>query len=349
MTDPVRPQFQFYVPRCPGFEELPEDDKDVWPWICAHPATPSGRTVWTIYTCLVLQKAGVNCLIVRDFPTEGIVVSHRDFLPAAMLPRSNVYLVCLKPDRKQHSWAQAHVTQNPNDPLARSRHGGIVSHVPYWPQPSLIPRNPERGTRVENIAYVGRVLNQDPVLRTPDWQSEMAALGFRWSRVSLSRWHDYSEIDVTVSVRGFGDDHIVSAPTMSSDSKPPSKLTNSWLAGVPAIVGNESSFRAIRKSHLDFIVVTSKAELLDALNRLSRNPQLYQDMVDNGFLRSAEVSTEAVASIWRRLLDEDIASTYREWNDQTSVRKSLGSWMSYLRYWLSLGNISTAARGALHK
>ena len=74
MTDPLRPQFQFYVPRYPGFEELPEDDKDVWPWICAHPATPSGRTVWTIYTCLVLQKAGVNCSIVRDFPTERIVV-----------------------------------------------------------------------------------------------------------------------------------------------------------------------------------------------------------------------------------------------------------------------------------
>ena len=38
--------------------------------------------------------------------------------------------------------------------------------------------------------------------------------------------------------------------------KPPSKLFNSWLAGVPAVLGHESAYRAERRSDLDYIEVS---------------------------------------------------------------------------------------------
>jgi hypothetical protein len=350
MGDPVLPHLQFYVPRNSDFRDIPRRDEDVWSWVCDHPATPSGRTVWTIYTCLILQKRGFDCSIVREFPRTGIVVSHRDFLPATLRPRPNVYLVCLKPDRKRHSWAHVHVVQNSSDPMAsQSGRRGNAPHVPYWPQPSLIPRNPDRGSRVEQVAYIGRALNLEPQLRCPQWGQNLKNQGVQWQIVPLRRWHDYSQVDVTVSIRRFGDAHVVAAPTMSSETKPPSKLTNSWLAGVPAIVGDESSFRAIQKSKLDFMIANSESELVEAINRLGNDPALYTNMVEHGRLRSQEFSVESVATSWERVFFDDIAPRYRDWDELPVLTRGLDNWRSYLQYWIDAENISSAARAVLRQ
>jgi hypothetical protein len=339
------PMVQFYVPRDPVYSDIPSDPSAIWSWVCSTPGMQTGRTIWTIYTCLILQQAGFNCRIVRELPREGIVAAHRDFLPATLIPRGNIFVLCLKPDRKQHSWAHMHVIQNDNDPLVREKLNQITPCLPYWPQPSMIPREKGRGAIVQNIAYLGRTTNLDPSLRGANWIQALRDMGKTWLNKSLPQWHDYSDVDLTVSVRRFGDAHVVSSPVNSSESKPPSKLVNSWLAGVPAIVGDESAYRSVKKTELDFIVTRSKEELLQAIRRIAGDPVRYADMVANGRERSREYHTEAIKDRWIRMFEDDVAPAYRKWLMQPRRQRSLAAWSNYLAYWFRSENIRTAWHG----
>lgn len=341
-------QVSFYVPDQRDYEGLPWREEDVWSWVCAHPKRPAGKIVWTLYTYLVLKHRGFNCELVRQFPRQGIVISHRDFLPATLQPNPHVFLICIKADRKHHSWANFHLVQNSDDPIATKPFRQGTEYIPFWPQASLIPRLQTRGQSVSSICYFGLPRNLAPELRDPSWAQELSGHGLNWAIYGMQRWHDYSSVDVTVSVRGFGASHRSDDPTQSSDSKPPTKLINSWIAGVPAIVGNESAYKAVRKSPLDFIVVESKSDLLDALIRLQSNPELYQDMVENAAIRSQEFSVDSMANTWVRVLDDKAQPAYERWKRNSAVYRSFVLWTEFFRYWASIANVRTAFRGLKH-
>ncbi len=303
---------QFYLPHRGSLDALPGTIDEYWPWIAANRSIGEGRYSWTLQTYLQLAAAGWPCRLVSRFPAEGIVVSHRDFLPLFLRPRSRVFLVCIKPDRKPHPWAQFHIVQNASDRTV-SHARGRSAVVTFWPQPGLRPRGAERGTRCVTAAYIGRAVNLAPELRQPEWAAEAATLGFDWRTPPLERWHDYHDIDVVVSVRAFGSEQPIDNPVLDPDSKPPSKLINSWLAGVPAILGGESSFRHIRVDPLDYIEATSVAELTAALRRLQADGDLYQRMVDHGRRRAREYAADAVVARWLRIVQGQILPGYRRW------------------------------------
>ena len=193
---------------------------------------------------LHLKAAGYPAQLLAKFPKSGLVVSHRDFLPIHLRPRAGTFLVCIKPDRKPHTWAHFYIVQNKADKIV-ARMPGRVRDVPFWPQPGLLPRSESRGTRCERATYFGHLVNLAPELNAPEWTSDMQAVGFTWHVPGLPEWHDYRETDIAVSVRQFGQAAAPDNPVLNPNSKPPSKLVNSWLAGVPAIVGRESSFAAV--------------------------------------------------------------------------------------------------------
>ncbi|MGE0030143.1 MAG: glycosyltransferase [Steroidobacteraceae bacterium] len=317
-------------------------------WLSAHTHVADGKYTWTLLTYLRLKDAGFPCKLVTHFPRAGIVVSHRDFLPVFLAPRRNVFLVCIKADRNPHPWADYHVVQNPYDALmqpgAPSRH---AVDLPHWPQPNLIVRDPARATVCTNVAYFGRRLNLAPEFLEDNWSATLRTHGFQWNLRPRNQWHDYSQVDVTLSVRDWRLDHSRLDPVLRADSKPPSKLVNSWLAGVPALAGPESAFRAMRRTTLDYIEVQSESEALDALIRLRANPSLYRDMVANGLERSVAFSTESLIAQWCEFFDSTLTESLASWQKRAAARRfarQLGSIIRYFSKPLHLKSLLTAIR-----
>jgi hypothetical protein len=316
------PNIQFYVPfRGEIREPLPQTLGDYWPWLSQHRGIAGGKYSWTLQTYLHLREAGVRCTLVRTFPSRGLVVAHRDFLPITMRPLADVFLVCIKPDRREHTWAHYYIVQNRSDPVFGRVGEGRAKALPYWPQPSLLPRGPERGTTCENVAYLGRSINLAEELRSPEWASSLGEHGLTWSIVPVQDWNDYRQIDICVAVRGFAGQAASADPIFNPNSKPPSKLINSWLAGVPAVVGEESAFRAIRTSPLDYLEVRTLDELTAAILSLKNDPGLYRRMVAHGRARAAEFSAAAVARCWHDMFLDEIVPAYAAWMRQSRMRR----------------------------
>jgi hypothetical protein len=261
---------------------------------------------------LHLKSDGFPCSLVHRLPSEGIVVAYRDFLPDEVRPGPELLLVCILADKEEpgaagpHPYAQIHVVQNPKDRRVLKR-GGLwpAYYVPYWPQPGLQPREPERGDRFDTAAFFGYASNVAPELRGLSWAKRLHALGLTWRLVPRQRWHDYSDVDVVVAVRSFDHQEYL--------YKPPSKLHNAWRAGVPAILGRESAYSANRTSELDYLEVTSVEEAVAALTRLRDDPALRHAMVENGRRRGEEVDPRTIVERWRRMLTHGVRAEHARW------------------------------------
>jgi hypothetical protein len=326
---------KFFIPyQDDGIKRLPDRYEDFWTWLIEDEhVVGRGKYTWTLQTFLSVREAGYPCELVQELPDSGIVVSHRDFLPVFMRPRANMFLVCIKADRNPHSWADFHVVQNERDPLRVSAADSARSAaVPFWPQPSLRPRDPARGARVENVAYFGRPLNLVEELLHPDWAALMRADGCNWLVPPRSAWHDYREIDVTVAVRTFDTRSLAHDPVRNVDSKPASKLINSWIAGVPAVLGREPAFQCLRRSPLDYIEVDSMQDLRAAIKSLRDNPDRYREMVEHGLKRGAEFSPRAVTDHWIQLLNRDIADRHTAWTRQSWPQRLGARYWRFARY-----------------
>ena len=301
MTDD-RNVVTFYVPLPKEMHgSIPQRSEDYWPWMLANRGLGDGRYAWTLQTVLFLREAGFPCEMTDRFPPRGIVVSHRDFLPVFQLPRQDVFLVCVKADRKEHTWASHYIVQNGRDAFLTSRKGrNRATVVPHWPQPSLIPRNVDRGVQCRRVAYFGRALNLAAELRTPEWDQALEALGLEWSVVGQENWNDYSSVDVTVSVRSFAGKSVAD-PVMNPDSKPPTKLMDSWLARVPAIVGRDERIRAYDKARW-LHRSDDSAGAQSRTDRAQDQRRLYRRMVEQA-VNGGGSTTEAVCAAWQRIDD----------------------------------------------
>lgn len=343
----------FFVPyRHDGLTAVPSDSSHYWSWISRQASIGEGKYSWTLQTFLQLHDAGLDCALVHDFPDRGIVVSHRDFLPVFLLPRPDVFLVCIKPDRKAHPWAHHYVVQNARDSVARDpRWAAFTTTIPFWPQPSLLPRDETRRTTCDRVAYIGRELNLASQLRDGNAAQLLEPLGLEWVTPPLPQWNDYRDIDVTVSVRTFDSDRPNCDPVMAPDSKPPSKLVNSWLAGVPAIIGAESAYQNIRESDLDFLEVESVDEMVEALRRLRGDASLYRRMVQHGRRRAADYTVEAIRERWLRALREDVMRTRRRWQRRSRAHRVLEAVSGIARYFARPQNVRDvlASAGVLRR
>jgi hypothetical protein len=309
----MTPPIFFFIPSSTEWSTLPTDIQQYWPWMRAQRHLAWwGQFNWTLQTYLRLKAEGFSCGLARDMPADGIVVAHRDFLPNDLRPSRRQLLVCLLADRNrtgskgQHPYAQIHVVQNPHDDLLT--HGSAQSrayYMPQWPQPGLLPRDPNRGDRFDVAAFFGYEHNLASELRNPQWTAQLRDLGLSWHSVARHEWHDYRHVDVVVAVRTFG--------YCDFSYKPPSKLFNCWHAGVPAVLGAESAFRANRRSDLDYLEVQSLDEAAGAIRRLRDDPDLRQRMMLNGFARARDVQPARLAEQWQRLFTEDILPAYAEW------------------------------------
>jgi hypothetical protein len=306
------PPIYFYIPQDKvNLEGLPKDSDSYWQWQCdQHSISPmqSGGCFWTVQTYLFLNDYGFPCKIVDTMPDEGIVVSHRDFLNDSFRPGSKILLVCLRADVDRHSYAQLHVVQNPYQAISKGATTLWESHfIPHWPQPSIIPRNPDRGDTFENVMFLGNAINLVPEFQEPVWYEELQNLGLKFNtKLSHDQWHNYYETDVVLAIREFGQANYWRG-------KPASKLYNAWHANVPAILGYESSFQIERKSDLDYLEATSLTEVIAALRRLKADKELRLAMVKQGQSRALETAPDAMVKRWQDFLTDIAIPAYYDW------------------------------------
>jgi hypothetical protein len=213
-------------------------------------------------------------------------------------------------------FAAIHIVQNPTSNLLQSPNKlWRALHIPQWPQAGLIPRSSERGQRFEHVAYFGNECNLAKELRTKTWKENLKELGLSWRVVSREQWHDYSDVDVVIAVRGFGNDGY--------SHKPPSKLLNCWLSGVPSILGFESAYRSIRQSEFDYIEVRSLSETLEALKRLRDDFHLRASMTQACAFRAKEIQPSQMVERWSALVSEQIIPAYNEWASSSAFRQTI--------------------------
>ncbi|MEB3884270.1 hypothetical protein [Lyngbya sp. CCY1209] len=95
--------------------------------------------------------------------------------------------------------------------------------------------------------------------------------------------------------------------------KPATKLFNAWHGGVPAILGWESAYQAERKSHLDYLEVTTVEEALAALKKLRDDVLFRQSMVENGRRRAYETQPNILTQEWIEFLTDVAVPAYHRW------------------------------------
>jgi hypothetical protein len=285
---------------------------DLWEWHTrTHPSLKSdGLFAWIVQPYLYLKGRGFFCELTSEIPSQGIVILPRKFVEDDLKPSSGCLFIMAKSDCKVLKYAHIHIVENIYEDLIQRPSNLWKSYfVPHFPQPGLMPRDPQHGDRFENVIYAGLESNLDPQLRTAKWKERLAKLDFNWQVLDRSHWHKYTDADVIVAVRSFD--------KCTYNWKPASKLYNAWCAGVPAILGPESSFQSERKSELDYIEVKSASEIIEALLLLRDNKELRQRIINNGKERSITRHPNVVANHWANLITKYAYPYYDEWTSSS--------------------------------
>ena len=274
--------------------------------------------------------------LTHTYPKEGIVVAHSNFLTKEFLSEEDRKLsaarniVEIKPDRELRRALRQRsnfvIVQNTSDPLLTwPMSFFITAHfVNYWPQPSLIPRDPEREDVFKNIFYFGRIKELHPDLCGEDFSAKLRIMGLDWKVVPPKEFNDYSQTDAVIALRP--------QPPQMDELKPASKLINAWTAGVPAILGPESAYRCLRRSPLDYLEANNADEAIKHLEKLRKDPALRQAMAENGRKRSIEFTSEKITDQWEHILLDHIVPYYKMWT--RSPWKRLLFFLKRKLFWL---------------
>lgn len=313
-----RPPVTFFCPQPDELERIggPPVDETVHHWEIPQPAR---MRAWIIQTVLRLREADYTVSIQPTLPDQGIVVLlpephmlkafHRQFEKK----HRDLLIVTIRADVEgfRSPLADAEIVQNGY--FADEKR---VFHVPHWPQPGLIPRNPERGAKIQTLAFKGDKGNLHPNLFTDAFFDFLDARDIdirieeTADRTVPQPWHNFEDVDLLLAIR---------KPWHEGDlfyNKPASKLINAWHAGVPALLGPEYAFRELRRDPLDYFEIADDKDAMEAIDRLLEEPDLYQAVVEHGQSRAEAFTVERITERWADVLFKKIpiimgTSSYR--------------------------------------
>jgi hypothetical protein len=276
----------------------------------------SNFTPWVAQTYFYLKQAGFSCKIADKFPDRGIVLTDRDTLADNYPFLDRVMLVCIKSDKEYHPSAHLHLVHNINS-WQRDRNTFWNPHfISHWPMPGIVPRIKERQNLVENIAYIGHHSQIATELKSASWEKALVDRDYHWMPIlDKGKWNDYTNVDAIVAARSFD--------SKTYANKGAIKLINAWHAGVPAILTPESGFLAERKTDLDFLIIRSQEEAIQAIDRLKNSPKLYDRMVCNGYERAKEYSIQQTLSRWIGIVENNIFPAYEQWSNMNLYEKKM--------------------------
>jgi hypothetical protein len=284
----------------------PEADVDL---DSIHDRIRDSEAAWVISTYLRLKKVYRNVLLTDRFVSGKICVVNAGNLRAKDFTFNSFVIGC-RGDSYAPELCDFVVVENQANVKSPTD-----IYMPHWPQPGLIPRRPARGCRIETLTFKGRGVNLYHWFRTPEFLGELGQLGTHLE-INEMEWNDYSTCDLVLAARDLTEiDALV---------KPPSKLINAWLAGVPALLGPEPAFRQLRRSELDYLEVIRPEDVIAAVRRLKEEPELFRAMIENGFERAKEYSVERMTQRWADAFSGPIARAYESWREQSFIRHFAG-------------------------
>ena len=291
---------------------LDADDAAIAAWRSLQPDIEPARLLlgedfWIVLSYCRLRDAGLPVALDNRVGDDGIVVFYagdKRAVRAQLRDGHRALLVAVRSDRHPVGFADFEIVQN-----ASSADGVRALHLPHWPQPGLLPRDPARGDAIRTVLFPGTPQNLDPGFAAAPWQAFLRdhAIELRCSYAAgaapSQAPNDYHDVDVLLAVRP--------AAMGLVRNKPAWKLFNAWLAGVPAILGAESGYRELRKNPLDYLEAASPDAALQALQRLIDEPALHAAMVANGRERGAAFTNAATLARWQHLLFDTLALRYK--------------------------------------
>jgi hypothetical protein len=272
-----------------------------------HDRFVDGIDVWIIQSYLIFKAAKLpfEILFSDEIMADAINVLHRDEIHLKRnLDRG--FILGIRADRPPLYMADVTVCQNRS---FAAKINGL--YLPQWPQPGIIARDPKRKDKLENIAFFGRQVNLDGEISGVGFQTLLKRRGLHFVH-DEKRWHDYREIDAIVALRRI--------PEIEVCTKPASKLTNAWLAGVPAVLGDEPAYVELRKHPYDYLAVASPQEILGALDRL-RQKREYTKFKEHGQWRAQEFTREKTLRKWVALLEKSVVPVFLSTRGPVGKRK----------------------------
>jgi hypothetical protein len=279
----------------------------------------SGVDTWIVQTYLFVRDAlkseGWRVSLEPDFVPGSIAVAHWDELHRFGLRAPLAYLIGVRADRPPLLVADTIVRQNGVEPESPTS-----VNMPMWPQPGIIARDASRGDTLERVGYFGRRALAPAFFHQSSFISELNALGLAFA-ASEHDWQDYHNVDVVLAFRD--------EPPAMLAQKPAAKLTNAWLAGVPAIVGYEPAYLELRTDELDFGIARDAAGVIAELRKLKAHPTVYRAMRERASARAVEFGQDAVRAIWLRFFRDRVAPAFTQWQATPALHSTRYPW--YLR------------------
>lgn len=279
----------------PDLEDLDERDIELQPArFCG------GRNSWIAQGYLRLREAlrarGLAVRLSARIVPGTMCIAHRDDANRFGRSVGDGLIVVVRADRAPVIACDFAIAQNGLSLGPRER------FVPLWPQPGIIARDPARGPAVRRLVYQGRTSS------LPGWFSDrsfLEALSRRGCTLDVRNqdWHDYREADVTIAGR--------ESARLVLSTKPGTKVYNGWHAGTPVLAMPEPAYLELRRHPLDFLPVRGPGEVLQALERLARDPALFRAMVENGRRRATEFSVGAIRARWLELFDRELLPAFQ--------------------------------------
>jgi hypothetical protein len=278
--------------------------------------------IWSVQAYLLLKQRGLDVRLVQNFIPDQICLSPFDHLSPGKLA-FNSYVVACRHDRARPEICEQRIVINELNVIDQTD-----LYVPHWTQPNLLPRDRQRGARVESLVFKGIERNLAFPFKAPEFKQQLQDLGINFvvtpddPALQFADWVDYRQADVAFAVRNNTEYDL--------SLKPALKLLNAWVAGCPAILGPEPAYQTLRQSELDYIEVRTVAEVIEALQRLKADPTLYEAMVENGLKRAQAFTDDRIAQIWRDHLAGSIATGYERWQRQPRLFKVFGRPVQHL-------------------
>ncbi len=267
---------------------------------------------WIFQTWLHVQRAGLPAKLVHEMPDQGIVIALTGNLAPAFRPKDSVFLVGVVADGLPHAGACLQILQN----AAHAKRLAGTVYMPHWTQPNLLGRDSLRGDRFEEIRFFGDEPNLCEELREMSFRSTLESkTGIRLLTTPATAWHDFRSTDCAFAIRSFD--------RKRHDHKPPTKMLNAWLAGVPFLGGSESAYSSEGRDGFNYLSCSSKSEFLENLKRLKADPDFRRKLVHAGTNDSLRHTQEAQTQRWISLIVDEIPARWKSRQKKSAVNRRL--------------------------
>ncbi|NCQ86607.1 MAG: glycosyltransferase family 1 protein [Microcystis aeruginosa W13-18] len=260
----------------------------------------TGEASWIVQTFLWMKQAELNVFLVEEPVANAICVAHCDLIRERFFA-PNSFVVGIRADRPPLKMCEIEVVQNPKN----LRHPNSV-YINHWPQFQLLPRDSTRENRLERISFFGKSKYLDTVFQSAAFINDLKDMGVELNVCSHSdKWNNYRETDLVLAVR--------KSHPLFLDTKPASKLINAWRAGCVALLGQESAFRALGQPGQDYFEVNTPQEVIQIVDHLRQNPEVFETMRQRGKDRSQEFTFEKIQKEWIDLLTGPVTQSFLRW------------------------------------